>query len=391
MKIIGKIGIVLLMALIGVNVNFAQTPDLIENFYSVEQQLDLSPSKIFQIGFIENESRFITTFDREHKTWSYIYGHEKKEALFCGGAAEYATTSYPRDNGIFAFSCPDRTIEVWNLITTQLISRFAVIPPKGISKDASGVLPFSNKDGSRVVVKYTPLQTIAELWDTRNGEKIKTLTYGTLNPPDVWFSNGFTKDGDIVYVSFYKTMVLFDAKTGDRLRYLSDSNIKMEDDSVPVHTSARISFSMLSDDGTTIYTGSRDGMVKSWNISNGELTGTFEKFRYNEVDSIAVSERQGILAASGGRTIKLFDLKSKKLLHSFKERALIISVQFDAKGRLFAISDKDISLWDVESGKLLARTANTFRVSGLAISRSGNKILMANRKSGKVMIYKADK
>ncbi|MDB5388120.1 MAG: repeat-containing protein, partial [Planctomycetaceae bacterium] len=94
---------------------------------------------------------------------------------------------------------------------------------------------------------------------------------------------------------------------------------------------------------------------------------------------------QGDRLASGSAdgTVKLWDVTNRRLLHSFERHTgTVLSVAFDAKGRLLATgsSDNTVKLWDVANGRLLLTLeGHTGPVEMVAFSANGR--LLASKSS----------
>jgi WD40 repeat protein len=121
----------------------------------------------------------------------------------------------------------------------------------------------------------------------------------------------------------------------------------------------------FSPDGNKVASGSKDKTIKLWNVSTGKPLQTLSAHR-DKVQSVAFSPDGAILASgSEDNTIKLWDIETGKLIRTLKgddDRLSslsidkkMFSVAFSPYGHMLASGnwDKSITLWDVDTGKVL--------------------------------------
>jgi WD40 repeat protein len=121
----------------------------------------------------------------------------------------------------------------------------------------------------------------------------------------------------------------------------------------------------FSPDGNKVASGSKDKTIKLWNVSTGKPLQTLSDHR-DKVQSVAFSPNGAILASgSEDNTIKLWDIETGKLIRTLKgddDRLSslsidkkVFSVAFSPDGHTLASGnwDKSITLWDVDTGKVL--------------------------------------
>ena len=145
---------------------------------------------------------------------------------------------------------------------------------------------------------------------------------------------------------------IWDYDTGKlnmELEYQANDRIMMHNDAVLC-----ISF---SDDSQWIASGSRDGMIKVWNISTGKCAKRFDKAHNSSITSIALCHGDQItqvLSGSHDSCARIHGFSSKGLLKQFSapNMGFVNSVAYGAPDNNIVItgsSDGLVRLWNRES------------------------------------------
>ena len=146
----------------------------------------------------------------------------------------------------------------------------------------------------------------------------------------------------------------------------------------------------ISSDGSLMLSGSTDNYVRLWEITNGNLLKTFyghTKAVYSVAFSIDESQ---ILSSSCDFSIKLWDKTTGNIIKTFEEHtAAVYSVTFSSDGQeiLSGSYDKSIILWEIESGKVLRRISVESPVSCVVFSPDQDLIVCGCYNNGSINIF----
>ena len=170
---------------------------------------------------------------------------------------------------------------------------------------------------------------------------------------------------------------IYDTQTGKELNLITD------------HTSS-ITSAMYSPDGTMIVSTSRDGKVRLWNATTGnlkvKLITDIDKIYQ---DHIAVFSPDGNLIATGGSfssksqnrligAVRLWDAATSKLKATFTTQNLpVTTVVFSPDSTtLVSLSSqkKAMNLWHISSGKLIMTLGHTNKIHSLIYSPDSTTI-----------------
>ncbi|AFY57121.1 WD40 repeat-containing protein [Rivularia sp. PCC 7116] len=143
----------------------------------------------------------------------------------------------------------------------------------------------------------------------------------------------------------------------------------------------------ITPNGETLISGSYDRTVKLWDLKTGKLLKTLEGHK-EAVISIAITPDGQILASgSNDNTVKIWDLKTGKLLRTLnhnKGQITSIAISTDGETLISAGTDKTIKFWSLDNGEL-QRTLKAETVS-LAMSADG-KTLFSGNNDGTIQLF----
>jgi WD40 repeat protein len=178
---------------------------------------------------------------------------------------------------------------------------------------------------------------------------------------------------------------LWNPLTGDLVRAI-DAH------STPVHALA------FSSDGQTLVSAAGDsqsqgnGEVKFWDVASGKLKGELEKHP-RAVWSIAFAPKSSWLAtACGDGGIRIYDVNSRKLLHTIRNMSGIRTVAFSPDGALLAAghmanNDPKIRLWETDTWRERATlSGHSGSVYSVRFAPDGKTLASASR-DGSVKIW----
>lgn len=180
-------------------------------------------------------------------------------------------------------------------------------------------------------------------WDLPAATNSQTLTtQGSL-------AAAFSKDGKIAVVACAdETIRVWEPATGQALRAWG-----LEKDT-------RIASLALTPNGKTLAGGSRDGMIRLWEITGNEVRKNLTGHQ-GSVSALVFAPDGKTLASAGSygdQTVRLWSLATGKDILTLWQPGPIDAIAFAPDGKTLACvagyySDKMIRLWDVSTGKLL--------------------------------------
>jgi WD40 repeat protein len=287
----------------------------------------------------------------------------KLDQYLSGNTGPVVSVAFSPDGSTLASGTYGRDILLWDVNTRQIIGKL-----KGHSNIIRSIA-FS-PDG-KWMASGSQDKTII-LWDAKTGQPVHTLN-GHLGAVT---SISFSRDGrTLASGSIDKTVMLWDVETGQLKHKLSG------------HTSIvrKVAFSPV---GMTLASGSDDGTILLWNGATGESLGkllvkhtdpVLKIDLSSAVDSIAFS-RDGKTLASGDRDkdVILWDVQTGKRIHTLSRHSdAVWAVAFSPDGNTLASgsADRTIILWDTNTGQFLDQLkGHTELINSLSFSPDGSTL-----------------
>lgn len=136
---------------------------------------------------------------------------------------------------------------------------------------------------------------------------------------------------------------------------------------------------VITPDGQTLISGSRDQTLKIWQIETGQLLDTL-RGHTNWVWSLVLSwDGQTLISGSGDKTIKIWQLENRQLLHtltSHDDWVWSLALSRDAQTLASGSVDKTIKLWNVATGELQQTlSGHSNSVTSVVISWDGQTLV----------------
>ncbi len=371
-------------------------------------------SATFMARFSPDGSRLaFAGCDRTVQIWDWPSG---QEVLALRGHKAVVTAVAFSSDGHRVFSASaDGTLRVWNGTPLALGPPLPHRPLQGHQGPIVG-LAFSH---DRRYLATGALDGTARLWDVGARKLVHTLP--GLDVSSVAFHAGGRR---LTTVATDGTLVQWDPATGERRRTLRGHLGPVWNASMGVGFSA---------DGERLTTLSKDGTVRVWETNSGrEVVSTpaggavpitaflspdgrrvavadFDNVRLLEVESkkpvaalrvrfqgahhlafSADGQRLAVACWDGG--VRVWEIKSEKLLHTFRHSDRVVCVAFHPNGKQLASGscDNTAKVWDLETGKELETLGGHIGyVMALAYSGDGAQLATASghRFAGEVQLW----
>jgi WD40 repeat protein len=330
--------------------------------------------EVYSVAFSPDGERVLSgAWDRELKLWEVTTG--KLLHSFAGFPALIRSVAFSPDGArVISASAETQgnTLKLWDAATGRLLRA------SESQKVAITSVAFS-PDGTRIVsgnkVSWDKAGGL-KLWDAATGALMRTFEghpYGVN-------SVAFSPDGTRV-LSASNEIKLWDAATGALLRTFEGH--KFEADNLR-EIRVEVTSVAFSPDGARVLSGGKDGSMKLWDASNGQLVRTFRGQPFAAVESVVFSS-DGERVLSGGMDLKLWDAATGALLQTFGDQSgPVHSIAFSPDGtRVLAdSSDSTLKLWDVATGALMRTLEGHLSwISSVAFSPDGRQIISGSADS----------
>ena len=344
-----------------------------------------------QLGRISPDGRRVAigTFQNTVELWDSATGQRTVVAGNQNGPASPTAVSFTSDNAQVV-SGSDSDLRLWDIpnglrVITENSSRIAV-----------------SHGGNRILAGGNGKLRIV---DAVTGQDIRTIS-GISNSLN---AVAFSPDGQRVIAGLgygsdaaapdYGKIKMWDASSGQLL-----TTFRGHGGGVNKPAFKGVGAVAFSPDGTRIVTGGAadgtstnapigNGKVRFWDPATGQLLRNIDA-QYYDVTSIAFSRDGSLLATGSGydpivqgrlitsiETLRIWDTKTGRLLHSIGPNASVNAVAFSPDGRqvLSGSDDNQLILWDNASGDVVRRfDGHSGSITAATFSADGARVLSAS-------------
>jgi WD40 repeat protein len=301
--------------------------------------------------------------------------------VVCDTGTGRQTTRLPNASGRLAFSPNGKSItngeQVWDITTGKELSRITM------NEDRARAVAFS-PDG-KYVATGTP-QQMALLWDATTGRLIMTLRqkrqrrYAALEDlfrHDFRMTVSFSRDGKYLATA-----------GGDIQARVWDLESQREIALLPHED--MMSWAAFTRDGQRVLTTGEDRTVRLWEAFSGhELTRITEGVDAKGASEACATGKGKYIAVAGGNTVSVWEGATGESSRRFVQKTAATDVTFSRDGKLLATCDATTArVWDVASGELIAPpmvqkepnigSSMPDRLKSVAFSADGKLLATAN-------------
>ena len=306
------------------------------------------------------------------------FAQDLPSTILKGHMGPVNSVAFSPDGKTFASGSWDKNIGLWEADTGKHIR---TIEGKAVDRLGTIINTFGEDTETVDNVSFSPDgQVLASreyrtirLWDVRTGEHLRTLRGPTGASRLMYSTNdvAFSPDGRTIASGGYldNTVRFWDVRTGNDLRTLRG------------HTGSVDSVA-FSPDGNTIATGSRDNTIRFWDVTTGTPLHILEGHT-DWIPSISFSpDGRVLVSGSWDKTIRLWDARTGEHLRTLEEQTSgIRGVLFSPDSLTFASQVKEtIRLWDVRTGEhLRTLEGHTGSIQSISFSPDGRVLVSGNR------------
>ncbi|HAS40331.1 MAG TPA: hypothetical protein DCS93_07620 [Microscillaceae bacterium] len=135
---------------------------------------------------------------------------------------------------------------------------------------------------------------------------------------------------------------------------------------------------IFSPNGKKILTGASDRTAKIWDVSTRKLLHTYDGYVY-DVKHLAFSKDEKYLLTGSNGQILLRETLSGKIIHHLKHMHTLKLVGFSKDGKTFYAGYRDgvFNFWNIKTGKLIKTFKSYWNLSSVALSPDENTVATA--------------
>jgi WD40 repeat protein len=277
--------------------------------------------------------------------------------------------AFSPDQRYLASGALDGTARVWEVADRKLLHTLA-------GQDVSSVA--FHAGGRRLTTVGTD-GTLVQ-WDPATGQRRRTLRAHLGPIGNANFSVGFSADGE--------RLTTLTSRDGAARVWETDTGREIA--SIPAGTGVPVG-AVLSPDGRRLAVGSLED-VRLLEIESKKQVAALPA-PFQGVNHVAVSaDGQRLAAAFWGGEVRVWEIRSGKLLHTFCHSDRVVCVAFHPNGKQLASGscDNTAKVWDLETGKELETLhGHIGYVMALAYSSDGSLLATASghRYAGEIQLW----
>jgi WD40 repeat protein/uncharacterized caspase-like protein len=272
-----------------------------------------------------------------------------------GQSQGYDSISYSPDGKWIVAGAGDGTVAVWDLASGRIIRKFD---------------SFAEGQANNVAISPDAKTVIANsgssvrLWDLASGKTLKSLERAAVNQiaisPDWRWIASDSSSYQTLPPRYY--VQLIDPASGQTTKTFFGHNDYAK------HI-------VFSSDGRTIAAASGDKTIRVWEIASGRLLRTFRGHRA-DINKIAISsDGQTIVSASSDKDVKVWSAGSDTAQRTFTHEVSVGSVAINPNGNLIATgSDKAVTIWEADTGKVKWKREDISDTYDLKFSPDGQQL-----------------
>jgi WD40 repeat protein/transposase-like protein len=280
--------------------------------------------------------------DRTIRVWDI--GGRRQFSCHRGHDGDVFCASFSPDGRRIVSGSEDGTVRIWDAASRAKLARL---------RGHTGIIDevVFSRDGRKIV--STARDSTVRLWDACTGDQLNCLRGHT----SFLYCVGISPDG--TRLAFLRpggdAISVWDSNQGAELFALQGLDLESH--------SLHVNYLEYSPDGERIVAGTRDGLVRLWDSTNGTLIATLSKHD-GEVNSVAFSEdTKLIVSGSEDETVRIWDAATGAELSclscsdakrpSRSQQAVRVAFAKDGSRILAQSYDGTMRIWDAASKDLV--------------------------------------
>lgn len=257
-----------------------------------------------------------------------------------------------------------KIIKVWDLQTGEEIRAIAGHP---VGIEAIALSP----DGNTVICGGE--DSTIRVWDLQQGKQIRTLSGAV----DCVLALAISPDGKTLVSGTYgATLKVWDLPAKQEIYILSGHPACVRPIEPRSKHSDAIKSVAISPDGHAIASGSKDKIIKIWDLPTGRAICTLTGHS-SDVNSLAFTP-DGQRLVSGGEDIKIWDIQTGQVIRTFQGHSRAVNcfaIAPDGKILVSGSGDKIVKIWDLQTGReIRTLSGHSGGICAIALHPNGEAI-----------------